>query len=307
MRRLLLFSLVLLAACGKREPKSARIDPAIVPLLPSDAKLVAGLRLDKLKDTPFFKKYVESQALPMLEEFQRRTGLDPRKDVWELCAVSTGKAPVIFARGKFGDLFGLEPVIKIEGMRRMNYKGFNMLGTPEYAVLFIQSGVAVAGAVPALESVIDHREQQNSEALKPMLDLVAGLPPTAHAWVVTNDGGALVPELPREGALSGFSRMFYELKQFTMYADLTTEFKLRVEGRYVDPQLAKLTHDALRGAIGFARLQTPDSRKEMLPVYDAIKVEQKETTVTITADAPFALLDQLLVLTGRRTNRSAVK
>jgi len=289
--RLLVFLLTLWGAGCRRQPVSARIDPAIVPLIPGDTRWVAGLRLDKLKDTPFFKKYVETQELPMLDEFQKRTGLDPRKDLWELCAAGNGRSAVVFARGKFGDLFGLEPNIRIEGMRRMRYKGYNMLGVPDYAVMFLQSGVAAVGAVTKLQEIVDNRDK-GDQAPRALLNLVATVPASAQAWMVTAEGGSLVPNLPAQGNLANFTRMVRDLKQFTIYADLAQSVKLQAEGQYGDPQAAKLTNDALRGLIGMARLQTPDNKPELLRVYDGIKVTRNETKVEITADAPFDLIDQ---------------
>src|SRR5512139_2022000 len=96
-------ALALIPAGCKREPTSARVDAAIAPLLPPDVVLLAGLRLDKLQKTPFFEHYVKGeQALQYFREFQQRTGLDPRKDLWELDFAYSPKTRLVFARGKFG-------------------------------------------------------------------------------------------------------------------------------------------------------------------------------------------------------------
>ena len=88
MRRFLLIPLLAALACApgckKHDAQFARVDAALAPLLPSDTVALACLRLDRLKDTSFYRKYVAGKKIKVLEEFARRTGLDPRESVWEL-------------------------------------------------------------------------------------------------------------------------------------------------------------------------------------------------------------------------------
>ena len=86
MRRLLLIpllaGLVLMPAC-KRTPEHARVDAALAPLLPGDTVALACLRLDRLKGSPFYTKYVTGKRIKALDEFSQKTGLDLRENVWE--------------------------------------------------------------------------------------------------------------------------------------------------------------------------------------------------------------------------------
>ena len=59
---------------------------------------------------------------------------------------------------------------------------------------------------------------------------------------------------------------------------------------------ARHVHDALRGAIGMARLSTPDNHPELLQVYDAIQVSQGNSRVEVSGDLPADQVDHVLSL-----------
>jgi len=282
----------LLSGCRSGDAH-ARIDPALAPLIPSDTKMLAGFRLDKLKNTPFYKTYVEGKKIPQLEDFAHRTGLDPRKDLWELLMATNGKRVLVFARGKFGEVFGLEPKIQIEGMRRLNYKSFPVYATGDQGLMFLQSGVAVVGPVEGLYAIVDNRDNAKEAPPQALLDLVGTLPGSAQFWVVTNDGGAFLPERQISGNMANFYRLATALRRFTLTADLSQGLDLQIDGVYPDAAMAKQAQDALRGFIGLGRMTTPDDQPELLRLYDGIRVQQKESEVTVHAQAPFSLLEQV--------------
>jgi hypothetical protein len=287
-----LFLALLLSACS-REPGKARVDAALAPLIPADTQVLAGFRLDKLKNTPFYKTYVEGKQIPMLEEFARKTGLDPRKDMWEIVAASNGKRYLLLVRGKFGEMFGFEPKIQIEGMRRLNYKSFPVYATGDYALMFVQSGVAMAGPLELLQAVIDNRDNAKEKPPQALLDLVGTLPGSAHFWIATTNGGALVPDMPRQGNMANFTRMATALQRFTLSADLAKGLDLKADGQYPDDRIATQTYNALKGFVGLARLQTKSDQTDLLRLYDGILVRQQGTEITVTAQAPFELIDKL--------------
>ncbi len=301
---LLLASVICLTPACRREPANARVDPAIAPLLPSDSVALAGLRLDRLKKTKFFEKYVEGQKIPALNEFREKTGIDPTKDIWELAWTFRPGHSLVFIRGKFGGEFGLEPKFNVPGVQRMSHKGYYILHKEGQGVLFLNSGVAVAGAVPDLQAVVDNRDKSSGPPAE-LLDMVTALP-ACHAWFVTQQGGKLVPGLPQEGNFANFSRMATSLGKATMHADLTDGVDLKADADYPDALLAKQVHDAIRGVLGLVRLKTPEDHPEMLRILDGIRVSTQDRQVLITAVAPFGLIDQIVqALPVSRAKQSA--
>ena len=52
----------------------------------------------------------------------------------------------------------------------------------------------------------------------------------------------------------------------------------------------------LKGIIGLGRLSTPDSKPELLKLYDAIQVDQAQQKVTVTAHVPPDLVNKFIDL-----------
>lgn len=285
------------AGC-KREAKFARVDAALAPLIPPDAAGLACLRLDKLKDTPFYAKYVDGRKIPMLEKFAEETGLDLRKDVWELLLVmrSGGKPPVVLIRGKFGGKFGLEPEINKPGIQRMNYKGYNIIFAEGPAVMFMGPGAAVAGRIEDLKLVIDNRDNPKWSTPHRLLELVGTLPGSAQVWMATEDGGALLPGLPEDGEYSNYVRMLKSLGVATAHVDLRQGVDMSADGRYPNDQAARQMHDTLRALLGVARLRTPDNQPDMLRLIDGTRVALDGPVVKVTLNAPFELVEKLISL-----------
>lgn len=313
MRRFLLVSAaaaaLLAGGCKKTTPEHARIDAALAPLLPSDTTMAACLRLDLLKKTPLWEKYVAARRVPMLEEFRKRSGLDPLNDVWELVAVTNGKRPLVFVRGKFGGQFGLEPRIEIEGAQRLSYKGYNILAGKGGAVLFLNTGAAVVGDTVHLQQLIDNRDNPKETPPARLLELVKNVPGGAQLWAVTTSASSLLPRMPEDGPLANAGKVAADLGEGWLYADLRDGVKLHAEGVYSTPESARQINDALRGLVGIGRLKTPDNQPELLRVYDSIDIRTRDRNMTIDFNLQPDLIDKLAdllsgILDGRVVGKS---
>ena len=92
----------ILGGCARKPAMGIFVDPAFGPLIAPDTKLLAGVRLDKVRETPVYKKLDKQFDLDRrLDLFSRRTGLDPRKDLWQVLVASNGQNFLVMARGKF--------------------------------------------------------------------------------------------------------------------------------------------------------------------------------------------------------------
>lgn len=281
-----------LAGC-KREPVHARVDPAVAPLLPSDTIVLAGLRLDKLQKTPFHDRYVKGEkALRLLEDFQKRTGIDARKDLWEIDIAITPRGQIAFARGKFGGQFGLEPRIDLPGMTRLSHKGYPILATKEAGVTFFNTGVAVLGTVDQLKMVIDSRDKPGESIPTRTLALVEKIPARAHFWVVSPELGSLMPKTEARGMEGNFLRMGQTAGEMSAWADLASGVELQAELTYPDEAMAAQVRDALKALLGILRLKTPNDQPELLQVYTNIFPSSEGPKVKVSAKTPFALIDQ---------------
>lgn len=304
MMRLLSFAALAAAlvvgpvGCKKKPPTEARIDAALAPLIPADSTVVACLRLDRIRETPLWEKYVASRRVTALEDFRARTGLDPLKDIWELVAVSNGRNQIVLIRGKFGGQFGLEPRLEMEGAQRMNYKSYNIVHRDGAGVMFLNTGAAVAGRIGDLKRIVDGRDDPNEKPPARLLELVKKAPGGSHFWAVTTSGASLASGLPQDGPAANAVKVAASLGEGWLWMDLNDGIRMHAEGAYPNGESARQINDALRGLVGIARLRTPDSQPELLQVYDGFNVRARNEVVEIDFTAPANLIDQIVKLFG---------
>lgn len=296
----LLIGLAALAAC--RPPKSATIvpDPALMPLVPADTKILAGIRVEEIKKTAVYRELLAAEKLPQLEEFARETGIDPRKNIWEIVLASNGESVLALIRGKFteGGITdsGKEPELAKKGVQRFPYKGYTLLGDERVVVAFFNTSVAVAGPQAAVKRVIDARDGGEGRPPAALIERVKTIPSSNQIWVISEAGwqGVLPDELG--GALGGLRKLPVDVRSLEARLSLSDGVRLEGDVFSSDAASAAKIHDAIRGVIGIGRLTTPDDKLDMLKFYDAIEVKREDERVRVIADLPLEVFEQLLNL-----------
>lgn len=295
-------SLMVALSCGSRDTQSVRIDPALLTLVPPDTIAMGGARIDQIKKTTVYSKYIAQRPFPAFDALRERLGIDAREDLWEVLAASDGKDTVLFARGRFSPQ-GIEPKLEKEGGRRTQYKGYTLVGNDEGAITFMNTSTAVAGPARAVQSVIDQRDS-GANPPAALLDRTKQIPSGAQLWAVSSGAvSRLPPGVADEGNLANLGKVFRSLDGFSGWADLSSGFHLNASGTSATEQDAKKLHDAIRGLLGLARLNTPDGRTDLLRVYDRIDVSMEERTVKIEADLPMELVEKLAAAAGELHRR----
>jgi len=309
--RLLLISivfagLVLLPGCRKREPAHARVDAALAPLLPGDTVALACLRLDRLKSTPFYAKYVAGKRIKALEVLARTTGLDPREDIWELVFSTNGRTSYVLIRGKFGGEFGFEPDFKAAGLVRSDYKGHYLIYLGDLGVVYMNSGAAVAGKVEDLRSLVDGFDNPKRTAPQALLDLVGTLPGTSHIWAASLQPSSLIklgeaPGLsagpsgaPSDGMSDNLARIGRRVSQVTMWGDLSQGLEMHVSAVAGSASDAAELRDVFRAGVSMGRMSASDSQPDVLKLYDGLSGAADGRVVRIDVKEPFELLDSVM-------------
>lgn len=296
---LVIAALVLLSGCKHREAVHARVDAALAPLLPGDTVAIACLRLDRLKGTPFYAKYVSGKQIKPLEEFAGRTGLDPRENIWELVFSTNGRASYVFIRGKFGGEFGFEPDFKASGVVRSDYKGHYLIYIGDSGVLYMNSGAAVAGKVKDLKSLVDGFDSPNRTTPRALLDIVDTLPGSSHFWAASTAPGSLIG-LAQDSELSGglagnLARMGRHLTLATIWGNVSQQgLEIHVSATAGSDQDAVELRDVLRAGVQMGRLSAQDSQPQMLKLYDGVSALAEGRAVRVEIKQPPELLDSLM-------------
>lgn len=290
MRPVLLALVFVAAGCARKPASGVKVDPALSTLVPNDTVLMVGTRVEALLKTPVYQKYFADRQAPQIEEFARQTGLDPRKDLWELLFVSNGRKGVLLGRGKFGD----EPEAKLDrkGVNSFVYKGFKMLGDEQTAILLISSSTAAFGETAALRSLAD-QAGKSAGPPAPLAALMKELPPDAQFWAAYT-GGTI--DLGLGGNLANVTKILGSVQAGSIFFDLREGLKGEAAGTCSSDDGAEQVEGALRAFVGLGRLSVPKDQPELSQAYDGIRVTRESRRVKMYIDIPPAMVDKFLGL-----------
>jgi hypothetical protein len=290
---LVLAACLALSSCQTVLHRSVHMDPALEALIPPDSVYLFGANLEELKQTSIYQQLARI-AVPELDRFVQDTGVDPRKDLIEVLACSNGNGIVTMVRGSFNS-HDLEAKMASRGAPTISWKGHTLYGTGNTALTFLGPSIVAAGSTPILESMIGTTSHGVPEALRPLVDAV---PERDQMWAVSAVGlpGPGINPNGSSSRLGDVMGMLRGIQSVVVGADYRQGLNLTARLACKTENDAKHVHDALRGAIGMARLSTPDNQPELLKVYDAIQVTQGNSRVDVSADLGADQVDRLLSL-----------
>ena len=290
---------ICLTACPARKPGRLQVDPTLESLAPADSVFVAGANLDAVRDTPVYQKLLSRVPLPQLDDFSRKTGLDPRKDLSQVLSCSNGKQGLLLARGKFNRA-ELEKRLETNGAAPITYKNHRLFGNEQTAIFFLNASTAIAGPVVELRSIIDHGASGRGLP-KVLRDLLATLPPGDQIYAALTGGiEGLNITIPRDSNFGDLMQVLQSVNSATLGMNLSNGIHAVADVECKTERDAKFVHDMVKGVVGLGRLNTPDNRPELLKLYDGIQVTQQQTRAHITADIPQDLADRFLDLWLKR-------
>lgn len=283
---------VLAAASCRTTPANLRVDPSLRMLVPADTVLLAGLKLDSVRSTPVYQKHFAGRNFPQVEQFQRVTGIDPNKDLWELLLCSNGTDSLVLARGKFspGDL---EPKFEKEGVKRMVYNGSTMFGDETAAVMLMNSSTAVAGPTLALRKFADHKASKGSDLPAMLAPAVNAIPSTAQFWAAYAGAPAKIP-VGANSNLENVNRLLSMVKKGTLSVDFRFGLDAQAIGYCDSTEDVQQIVTALRGLIGFARLSTRQDQADLLRLYDSIIVSPQGREAHLKVNVPAETVDKFV-------------
>ena len=290
-RRAFLFACAAALSACRPAPTRSRVDAAIAPLLPGSSLALAGLRIDRLKKTPWFRPFLAGQRPAALRRFEERTGMDLARDVWEVVWSLSGSGSLAFLRGKFGGAFGQEPRFDVPGVAKRNYKTYYVLEKDGLAVLFLGAGTAMMGRATDLERVVDNRDR---EAEQPPLELIRMVEqlPICELWLVAR-GGAGLRAATGEALPLKAGPVFDSLEELRLTATAAEKLEAQVAGAFRNPEDALAVRDGLEGLRQLAAIRAGQS--PLLRLASGAAVEASERTVAVRASLTFgdwaAMLD----------------
>jgi hypothetical protein len=279
-----------LIGCAHK-PDGAKVDSSLNTLVPSDTVLMAGTRLEALLKTQVYQSNFAGRQFPQIEEFAKRTGLDPRKDLWELLYVSNGRQGVLLGRGKFGDEM-MQPKFQKEGMQTFAYKGSTLIGNDRGAMVLINPTTAALGDIPSLHSFIDQRATSHGPP-PAMAALLKEIPPDAQFWGAYAGGPIHLP-FDNNSVLANLNKLLASIHTGTVYFDLRSGVSGVAAATCANDDGAQEVAGALKALVGIGRLSVPKNQPDLAQVYDSIRVTQESTRVKLYIDVPEVMADKFL-------------
>ncbi|MEP6715472.1 MAG: hypothetical protein ABJC09_07840 [Terriglobia bacterium] len=286
MRRTVL--ILLAAGAAFAQPP---VDNVLVKMVPPGTTSLVGAHMNRIEATEFYRKLVEQQKLPSVDQFALETGFDPRRDVREVLYASSLLGSVMLARGTF-TIRHIPQSAKVVRHGEYNVQTFG-----DHGFCILDRTLAAAGDLKMVEAALDEWKSGRHNTARPLLAQAGGIDRASQFWgVSTGFAGFLADHMPRSSSGIDFSRIFNGLSDTWFDAAFTTGFKGQIHGMSNTDQDAINLRDAAKGLIGFGRLSVPENQPEMLKLWDGITVEQEGRTIWIKANIPQTMIDGLVRL-----------
>jgi hypothetical protein len=298
-----LLAAAFLGGCMKPGESGVSVNPAFRPLVPKDAKALASIDLDSLKQAGVYKRHQDLLNLPLLDGMSERIGVDPRRDISNLLVAWNGRDAVAFAKGGF-DVSALEAKLVSLGARPVRYRNYTLFDQDREALAFLKRRVAIAGPGQAVRSEIDLEKNGGGGVPDELQSRLAVVPKGDQIWAVSR-GGIPFADVPmRSDIESALSNIMGYVDATSIGIGVDSGTHVSAEIVCVSNEGAQRVHDALRGGIGLARLTTRDDELEMLRLYDSIQVSRDQQTIRVKADLSADLTDKLLAHLPQVANRA---
>jgi hypothetical protein len=279
-------------------------DSQLLSLVPSDAKVLAGVNVAQAKTSPmgqYVLSQMQIQTNPHLLEITARTGFDPTRDVQEVLVASSGeKSGLLLARGNF-DPGRIAAVVTAERGLSETYNGVTILTDPQGqgGFAFLSTTIAVAGDVASVKSAIDR--QRTSSALPAAVAVRVNQWSTSQdAWVLTtvpptslrpNPG---LPPIPGLGAgTQGQNNAFTGIQQASAGLKFGTNVALTVEALAANPQDATQIGDTVKLLASLAQMQA-NADPNLLALTQSLTVNTNGGLLNLGVSLPQERLVELI-------------
>jgi hypothetical protein len=263
-----------LLLCLAIEACGGRAHSTWTAFVPPDTMALVGVRLDKLRTTPAYRKLAGQHRLPRFDDFRSDTGVDPERDIRELVLAYDGQSALWIARGAF-------PLKDASSPRNSS-------------LTIIDKDTALAGPAAVVRAAIDQYKSGRGGAPGGLLARVQALPGDPQIWAVTSGWTGLPPDTLRQmGNAANLDRVLRSTESTTLTADLRAGLHAVMAAECRNEADGLNLSAELRGLLGLLR-SVPKNRPDLLRALDGIQVSQQGRSVKVSVDLPQDLFDRLL-------------
>ena len=297
-------------------------DPALLNLIVREPKVVAGIDVQRAKNSAFGQKII-SGIKDDDEGFQRllaATGFDPRRDLREVVISSdvekTHDRTLIVAGGTF-DTSRIARYIQSEGGTSTSYRGFDLLkgkssseDRQNGSITFLSGTMALIGNDDLVRDAIDRHLGQTQTALDPTIAAkIQEWSSNNDAWFVSS--GSLTPPAGRQGTPgNSMIPQIVPLESIQKaYAGVRFGSDLAISGETImrSEEDARSLSDVIRFAVSMIRMnQDKPGMEDLQKIADTVQVSTAGVTTRFSMTLPEDALQKMLNSRPRvRTERRA--
>ncbi len=282
-------------------------DAVLLGLVPAGARMVAGLDVDRARNSAFGQKILneikeeESGFRKMIEE----TGFDPRRDLREVVMASSGNAgaatSLVLARGTF-DITRITRMAESQGAVSSLYKGIQVwtpgkTGKPaEGSFAFLDPTLAVFGGEAMVKAAIDAK-LSGAKAMPAALAAKVRDWSSNDAWFVSTAGfNELGVGKPGENAILPGGLAVDSIKEaaagvrFSKSLDISGDILTR------SAQDASALADVMRFLASMIRSNAGSTGGQgAIAAADSLQVDLSGATARFSLSVPDSALDQMLL------------
>jgi len=195
-------------------------DPGLLRLVMPDAKVIAGLQVDRTRDS-LFGQFVLSHMQLNDESFKKlmaETGFDPRRDLTEVVIASSWETSLpqsrwlVMAKGTF-DLQKIQTTAQSNGVSATNFQGTAIYSFPgnktpdsDNAITFLDASSAVMGDMTSVRAALA-RHSTSAPAPSDLVKKVGDISAKNDFWFITlvplSQFSDAMPSANLSGAMQG--------------------------------------------------------------------------------------------------------
>jgi hypothetical protein len=272
-------------------------DPVLLNLLMPDAKVVAGINVQKAKTSPFGQFLLtQLPAGAELTEFSTVTGFDPRQDLVEVLMASNAeqKTGLAVARGTFNIPQITAAVLKDGSHTVQTYNGAKIVVPTattgdQHAIGFLSSSIAMVGDLASVKAAIDRSGTGNS--IDPVLAAKISGYSAADAWSVTIAPISSLDKNPtdKNNPIAGALKTIQAASGSVTFA---SPVLISAEAQALNDQDATSLSDVLKFVVGMV-VGNADSAP-FAAILQTLDVTTDHTTIRVKLSIPEDQLEELI-------------
>jgi len=290
-------------SCSRQVSSGIVVDGAFRPLIRPETNVLAGVSIEKLKAAPLYQRHEKALDFPLFDASVQRLGFDPRRDITDLLFASDSKTGTLMARGRFQPK-QIEAKLQTSGLQRRHYKNFTLLGDDRNSLVFLKSGLLLAGSSEGVRSELDFGDSGAGEVPEELQERLRTLPKDDQVWIVSRNGLPFAGAPMRSEVQSALANIVEYIRGTTAGLAVDNGAHLQANLTCISAEGAQRVHDAIRGGIGLLRLSTKDNETDLLKLYDAIQVDQDQNLVKVRADLSGNVADRFLNMLPQLQSRT---